>query len=270
MSLSDRWTAGTLSDGEWVREDFGPLSIVVLNQYGEWRVAVFRGGAPESIGEAGSASDLPDDIVWERWDHDPDDSRLQFRPAFPEMPVVARPHSILHLSPNGKASFFVGIPACVEVVAECQDAMLKLLCVPTQQLSKTWHGTPLSGRLGYALRTYARRVFNVEEWPEFDVVCSIDIINEGKEMLPFERLYLETQHLSVFEKGGRLWSNAARIRVDAEESNLSNITYAPRPATPNEDAVEVTPPREGKIRRSTIHSAFAKVLGHFNPLDDPR
>jgi hypothetical protein len=269
MNVSERWTPGSLADGEWIRQDFGRLSIVVLNLYSEWRVASYPDGAPEGMAECGKAADLPDDIAWERWDHHDNDRRLQFRPAFPAMPVVARPHSVLHLSPKGQAAFFVGIPACIEVLAMCQGSMLRLTGFATQSLSKTWHGTPISGRLGYSLRTDARRVFQAEEWPEWDIVCAIELINDAAEPLPFERLFLATDHLSVFEKAGRLWSNAARIRVAAEGANLSNITYASRPAAPNENAVEISEPRKGRIRRSTIQSAFAKVLGHFNPLEEP-
>ena len=47
---------------------------------------------------------------------------------------------------------------------------------------------------------------------------------------------------------------------------MNNITYAARPAAPYEDAVEITPPRKGHVRQSTMRSAFTKVLGHFNPL----
>ncbi len=184
------------------------------------------------------------------------------------MPVVARPHNILHLSPKGKAAFFVGVPAVIAVLAECQGEMLRLTGIPSVHLGKTWHGTPLAGRLGYSLRTYARRIFEPDEWPRFDIVCPISIVNEGVSTTPFERLYLETGHLSIFEKDGRLWSNAARIRTAEAGSNLSDITYAPRPAAPFDDAVEITPPSMGKTRKSTIHSAFSKVLGHLNPLQE--
>ncbi len=268
MSHSERWNTRTLGDGEWLRADFGRLSVLVLNRSEEWRVARIEGEAAEGIGESGKAGDLPEDISWERWDHDPKDTRIAFRPTYPVMPVVARPHSVLNLSPKGEASFFIGVPAWIEVMAECQGGMLGLTALPTEVLSKTWHGTPLSGRLGFALRTYARRVFEPEVWPEYEVVCPISIVNDGDVMLPFDRLYLETDHLSVFEKNGRLWSNAARIHVGAENSDLSNITYAKGPAAPHQDAVEVTPPRKGRARRSTVQSAFNRMLGSFNPLQE--
>jgi hypothetical protein len=176
--------------------------------------------------------------------------------------------NVLNLSPKGEATFYVGIPAWIEIVAECQGEMLLLKGLPTEELSKTWHGSPLVGKLGYSLRTYARRAFVPEEWPPLEILCVISIVNEGKMTLPFERLYFETDHLSVFENDGRLWSNAARIRAVAPESGLSNIVYAGRPMAPNENAQEVTAPRKGKVRKSTLQNTFAKVLSHFNPLGD--
>ena len=39
MSYSDRWSTQSLPDGEWIRKDFGGLSILVMNYHEEWRVA---------------------------------------------------------------------------------------------------------------------------------------------------------------------------------------------------------------------------------------
>lgn len=267
MQISERWTTRTLADGKWIRRDFGSLSLLVMNYHEEWRVATYAGGAPEGTPEYGVVADAPTDVTWQRWDHDPKDTRLQFIPAFPNMPVVARPYSVLNLSPKGKATFFVGIPAWIEVIGECQGEMLMLTEIPTETLSKTWHGSPLAGQLGFALKTFARRVFEAGQWPLLEILCPISIVNDGESTLPFDRLYLQTDHLSVFEKDDRLWSNAARIRIAATDTDMSNITYAPRPSEPNENAVEITAPRKGKIRRSTFQSTFAKVLGQFNPME---
>ncbi len=269
MSVFEPWATRAVAEGRWVRQDFGPLSLLVMNFRGEWRIAKFPSGAPEGLRWEGRADEVDQQFDWERWDREGKDSRLHFRPAYPNLPVVARPKSALYLSPKGNATFFVGIPAWIDVFGECQGTMLRLKTIPTEVMSKTWHGSPLAGSLAYALGTYARRVFERETWPAHEIVSSIGIVNEGKEHLPFQRLYLETQHLSVFEKDSRLWGNAARIRVDVQETNVSNVTYAPRPGTPFDDAVEITPPREGRRRKSTIQSAFSKVMGHFNPLDDP-
>lgn len=269
MSISDPWTTRTIPDGRWIRQDFGPLSLIVMNHFSEWRVATFPAGAPENCACEGAADELSEALPWERWDRDPKDSRCHFRPAYPPLPVVARPRSVLNLSPQGTATFFIGIPAWIEIFGECQGKMTYLTAIPSEVMSKTWHGSPLAGNLGYALKTYARRVSEPDIWPDHEIVCSIGIVNERVEYLPFERLYLETQHLAVFGKDQRLWGNAARIRSNPVENATSEVTYAPRPAAPNTDADELTPPREGPRRKSTIQSAFSKVLGHFNPLDDP-
>ena len=269
MSVSEPWATRTVADGRWIRQDFGPSSIVVMNLRGEWRIAKFPDGAPEDFPFEGEAAAVEFELEWERWDRDPGDTKLHFRPAYPDLPVVARPRSLLNLSPKANADFFVGIPSWIDVVGECQGVMQRLKSIPSEVMSKTWHGSPLSGCLAYALRTYARRVFEPDSWPDHEIVCAIGIVNDGQDHLPFERLYLETAHLAVFASGGRLWGNAARIHVDVNENNTTNVTYAQRPGAPAAEAPEITPPREGRRRKSTIQSAFSRVLGHFNPLDDP-
>lgn len=264
MQASERWTSKNLPEDQWIRQDFGSLGIVVLSTNEEWRVGTYENGAPEGMAAEGTAEDEPMDVTWERWDRDPKDSKLQFRPVFPDMPVVARPRCVLNLSPKGKATFLVGIPAWIEILAECQGKMIPLTAIPTENLSKTWHGSPLAGQLGYSLRTFARRNYYSDQWPPFEVLCSISIVNEGEKSLPFERLYLETDHLALFEKDDRLWSNAARIRIAAQSDDMGNITYATRPFEPNEDATEITAPRKGKVRRSAFENTFAKVFGQFN------
>ena len=174
--------------------------------------------AAEGLPESGRAEDAPRDVTGSAGITIP---RTRDRVSSGvSLDAGGRPaaQSCLNLSPKGEASFFVGIPACIEIMAECQGAMLLLTGFPTEVLSKTWHGTPLVGHLGFALRTYCPAgVSSPEVWPEFDILCPISIVNDGAETLPFERLYLETDHLSVFEKDGRLWSNAARIHVGAGE-----------------------------------------------------
>src|SRR5690606_25368188 len=146
MTGTEPWTERAIAEGGWIRQDFGKLSAVVANVQQEWRVATFAEGAPEEIGRSGSVADLPPDLAWERWDRDPRDRRVGFRPAFPLLPGVARPSNVLHLAPGREASFFLGIPAWLEVLGERQQRMTTLMTLPCETLSKTWHGTPLAGK----------------------------------------------------------------------------------------------------------------------------
>lgn len=269
MKFSGPWSTREIPDGQWIRQEFGPLTVVVMNHRSEWWLACYHGDVPGDLDFKEDAEALESSASWERWDRDPKDLRIHFRPAFPGLPVVARPRGSVRISPKAKATFFVGVPAWIDVLGECQGQMVLLKSVPSEVMSKTWHGSPLAGSPGFALRTYARRVFEPSLWPGHEIVCSLSIVNEGSETLPFERLYMETQHLAVFEMDGRLWGNAARIRAAPAEHNTSSVTYSPRPASPYEDAVEISPARKGRRRKSTIQSAFSKVFGHLNPLDDP-
>ncbi|MDX1680814.1 MAG: hypothetical protein R3242_08795 [Akkermansiaceae bacterium] len=266
MDAADRWSEKTLKDGEWLRFDFDELSMIVLNAWEEWRVAVLS-VEHQDLPQSGKLEQLPAGLDWERWDNDPKDTKLRFRPTYPSLPVVAKPLSVLNISPKGSARFFIGIPAWIEVLGECQGKMQSLKAYPTELLSKTWHGTRLAGSLGYALKTYARRSHVPEEWPAHDIVCSISIVNEGEEMLPFDRLYLETEHLAVYESEGRLWSNAASIHSGGEDTGLSDIAYEARPQKPHDQGKELTPAREGYVRRSTMQAAFSSLLGQFTPFD---
>ena len=43
MVATERWYERTLQDGEWLRADFGNLTLVVLSILDEWRVAALYG-----------------------------------------------------------------------------------------------------------------------------------------------------------------------------------------------------------------------------------
>lgn len=267
MECNEPWSIRTLADGHWVRRDFGRLSILVLRRYEEWRIVALE-DVCKDLPASGSADDLPVGLEFQRWDNAPGDRRFRFRPCYPPLPVVAKPTTVLHLSPGGEASFFIGVPAWIEVVAECQGEMIPLLAFPTEELSKTWHGNESGGRLGFALKTFARRVFDAHVWPDQEIICPIHVVNDGESMLPFDRLCLDTDHLSIFEHNGRLWSNAARIRHQEGDGGAVSITYGSRPAKPYEDSVEVTVPRKGKVRQSMMKSAFARMMGNFNLMNE--
>lgn len=263
MTISSRWHDRTLAEGEWTRFDIGELTIIVRSIYEEWRLAIFRGEERAKLSDD-PATPPSDDWSWERWDRAPDDKKLYFRPAFPDRPVITKPRSTLHLSAQGRTHFYVGVPAFIDVHADCEGVMTKLTTIPSVPLSNTWHGTPMAGTLCYASRTRARRYYDPSEWPPEEILCTFDIINERSTTLPFERLYLDTGHLAVFEKDENLWANACRIRVEKTSESLSDITYATKPSAPNDDAEELTPPRAGRSRRSKLSDAFRPILDPFH------
>jgi len=264
MAASERWHERTLNDGEWLREDFGGLTLIVHSLLEEWRVAAFYG---EEAKRLEGMTSPPEDLPWQRWDRGPGDVKLRFRPIFPDRPVIVRPRAPLHLSPRAKALFYIGIPAFIELNAHSEGEYERLHAWPSEVPSNTWHGTPLAGTLCYAVRTRARRRYIDEDWQQMSIIVTIEIVNSGTKILPFERLFLETVHLSVFERNRRLWSNHARIRTSDKDAMLSGIVFSSKPVEGAAEAVELTQPKHGKVRRSILREAFSTFFGSFQSLE---
>lgn len=258
MFASDRWQERILQDGEWLCARFGGLTLVVHSLLDEWRVASLHGD------QCGCLKDVampPEDLPWQRWDRGPRDEKIQFRPVFPDRPVIIRPRSPLNLSPRAKALFYVGIPAFIELHAHSEGQYERLAAWPTDPPSNTWHGTPIDGRLCYAVKTRARRQFTPEDWQELSIISTIEIANSGSHTMPFERLFFETGHLAVFEHLGRLWANHARIRTGEKDDTLSGMVFGGKPFGDAAGGIELTPPRLGRVRRSMLTQAFSTFLG---------
>lgn len=258
MIASERWQERTLHDGEWLWVRFGGVTLVVLSIVDEWRVAALYGGECEWLKEVEMP---PEDLPWQRWDRGPDDVKLQFRPVFPDRPVIIRPRSPLNLSPRAKALFFVGIPAFIELSAHSEGQYERLAAWPSDPPSNTWHGSPIAGKLCYSVKTRARRQFTPQDWQELSIISTIEIANSGSHIMPFERLFLETGHLAVFEHLGRLWANHARIRTGEKDDTLSGMVFGGKPFGDAAAGVELTVPRLGRVRRSMLTQAFSTFLG---------
>lgn len=264
MAASERWHERTLRDGEWLHADFGGLTLVVWSLLDEWRVAALYGEDRKLIPEL---QEPPEDLPWQRWDRGSDDVKLRFRPVFPDRPLIVRPRAPLHLSPRAKALFFIGIPAFIELNAHSEGQYERLSAWPSEPLSNTWHGTPMAGTLCYSVRTRARRQFLHDDWQEMSIIATVEIANSGTHTLPFQRLFLPTGHLGIFEHRGKLWSNHARIRTGEKDDSLSGIVFAAKPIGEASEGVELAPPREGRVRRSMLKEAFSTFLGSFQAND---
>jgi hypothetical protein len=259
MGHSARWDERTLQNGSWIREDFGDLTLVVLSIMEEWRIAALTGDERKKIE---GVEFPPEDLPWQRWDRAEKDEKIRFRPVFPDRPVIVKPRSPLHLAQKAEATFFIGIPAFIEILAHTEGASTSLGSWPTESLSNTWHGTPTLGQLCYSVKTRARRQFVVQDWKPMSIIATLEITNTGAATLPFQRLFLETGHLGIFEHAERLWSNHARIRAGNQADPFNDIVFASRPAAPAAEATELTPPKHGHARKGILTQAFQTFFGH--------
>lgn len=260
MALNLSWEPRNLPEGRWMRFRFGPLSVVILHLFGEWRISTWEGDQYDELPDEGEPGDLPSSLEWQRWDGGEDDLQIQLCPGFPELPIIAKPKPPLTLTPGGHALFYIGIPACIEVHGQCDGTLRKLTSISTDPLSKTWHGDRSRGEVCYSLRTRARRAFDPAESAEHNIIVAVDLKNESAEPFVFDRLFLDLGHFSIFHHDDRLWSNACRIRVTEDDEEGNAITYAPKPLGIAAKAPEVAAARAGKTRQSKIRRAFSSVI----------
>ncbi|GAA5482335.1 DUF432 domain-containing protein [Haloferula sargassicola] len=263
MEFPSPWNERRLEDGDWLRADFVDLTLLVFSTLEEWRVAAVGPERRSELEGLEKGDRLPEGLPWERWDRGPEDRGLNFRPVFPDRPVIVRPRAPLHLSPRAKAVFYLGIPAWIELSADLERTRRVLSSWPSVRLSNSWHGVPTQGELCYASRTHARRRYTTEEWSEFDIATTVEISNQSENTLPFERLFFETDHLALFLHGSRLWANHARIRASEGADELNGVAFSPKPYGPAADARIISAARRGIVRRSILRSAFSTVLGTF-------
>ena len=263
MDFPAPWQERRLADGDWLRADFAELTLIVLSVMEEWRVAAVGPEWRERLDSLESGGRLPEDLPWGRWDRGSNDRGLNFRPIFPDRPVIVRPRAPLHLSPRAKAVFYVGIPAWIELSADLEGTRRVLSSWPSVRLSNSWHGVPTAGELCYASHTHARRRYVTDEWKDFDIATTVEISNQSDRTLPFERLFFETDHLALFLHGSRLWSNHARIRASEGDAELNGVAFSPKPHGDAAEARTISAARKGIVRRSILRSAFSTVLGTF-------
>ena len=234
--------------------------MTMLRRHDEWRVSTSYSKEQAIRHEEGGLDDLPEDLEWQRWDCHDEDARVRLKPALPGLPVIVKPNSSLCIAPGGSALFYIGIPMDLEIHGECGGSIRKLISIPSETLSKTWHGDRSAGEVCYALKTRARRYFDQGDWLDHDIIVSVDLHNASRNAFEFERLFLDLGHFSIFSHENRLWANACRIRINENDEEGNDITYDAGPIAPADSGWEIAPAREGKTSRSTLRRAFASVI----------
>ena len=223
-----------VEDGHYRAFKIGDLCLVIVKRGSEWQLSHFRTQVLP-FPERGLYKDLSKDLTWTRWEGSEEDSVCLIRPTLPKLPVISQPTSTVTLPPGAQARFFIGVPACVEIVASCDGMMMPLGDYPTVCLSYTWKGVPKGekesttvGEVCMSLETKARRVFDLNSFSEGVIICTIEISNHLKKPLQFSRMSLITDHLSIYLSDTHPWANYCRYDI-YENRSLDAVLYASGP-----------------------------------------
>jgi len=252
-----------LSEKQWRRFTTAELDFILLNIDGEWRYAHVDQNINHSEAQ-GDVSSLPDSLVWNRLDCDPEDNIFKLLPAFPELPLITKPRNDLKLAKGGTVEFFLGIPTCIEILVSCGGTLTTFATLPSQQLSKTWHGTQLKGDLCYSLNTRASRRLEDSFFPPQDILCHITVFNEGDDTIDIDHIYLPTKNFALFINEKRLWASSARIKIETSDSEKGDLSIS---TSPGEHAGTTKKLREAADKaygRVKIFRAFSSFFDTFS------
>lgn len=228
------------ASGETQRVDIGPLTLWFTALQNEVWLAFQR--ASEDAPAPGE--EPPADLDWSRWALSDAPHQLRLRPVLPDRLVVVKSEHPFTLLRKAKARVYARVPAWVrvEAVEGSRSKGTTLMEIPTEILSDTWWGDFLTGELGYWLTTKARRELTDQLFEPHMVLSTLQLVNRSEDALPVEKLAWRVEHLSTYEKDGRLWAEETKVDYLGDTEG-SEIHMEDRPPKEAAGAREISPAR---------------------------
>lgn len=226
--------------GRIVRFDVGPLALWLRRVENEVWLASRR---PDE-GPVPDGTEPPEDAEWTRWAFADRPHQIRIRPALPDRMLVVKTEQPFTLLRNAQARIFmrVGVWVRIEAVDTEQDATVTLAEIPTELLSDTWWGDHQEGELAYWLTTKGRREISDDLFEPHLVMAVLQLTNRSADNLPVEKLALRVEHLSIYDKDGKLWAEETKVDYQGEDLG-SDIRMDDLPPAEAQGAREITPAR---------------------------
>lgn len=214
----------------------GRLELHVRRRGREWLFAL-TSREPEEAGlSEPNAAETPNageaehvEPVFSRYVAADSSPLLSLTPVMPDRPVVARAQTPVTLGPGVEARFYAEIPVWVRGTVGGDERRI-LFDTSIRQLSNTWFGGVLTGRLCYSLdRSF---VFSQSELEvnEDAAVCTLRYRNQSRTPFSSGKVAIFADLLRVYRARGGLWTNEAVATVlGPEQLNLSVAETLPFP-----------------------------------------
>lgn len=244
--------------GETQRLDVGPLTMWLRSENGELWITHSRpagGGEPDRS--------LPADAQWSRWALPEGSRHLHLSPVFPDRPLVVKPEHAFTLMRRASARVYMRVPVWVRVDAMDRPGGRRVLLteIPTVLLSETWWGDIRDGELAYWLTTKGRRQLVPELVEAHQVISAVQLDNLSEDDLQVEKLSLRVEHLSVYEKDGRLWAEEVGVEYHGEDEG-TDIRMNDKPPAEAAGAREISPARvQGRSFKARTFARLRALSG---------
>ncbi len=131
-------------------------------------------------------------------------------PILADRPLVVRSDRPLTLLQGESALFFLEIPVWFRLCT-ADPRQLLIFEEPLSILSNTWFGDPVNGELCYSLDVRLHQGIESVEPCAFIAVCPLSLTNDSNIDLPFEKVCLHVENLSVFKGERFLWTNRLNV-----------------------------------------------------------
>ncbi|MFQ3620797.1 MAG: hypothetical protein SNJ78_07615 [Spirochaetales bacterium] len=232
------WNPYPLEVGKCIRLSLGDTELWVERYDIEWHVHV---GINTSEVTLPQISDVPKDQKPQTtdWKHFLVRNAPCFYPvpAIPDRPLVVKPDRLLVILPGEVGQFFITFPLWLRFSVGPIGKAIKprlLFETPLFRMKSTWFGDPISGELCYSTQTRLFTDFNsLPEHPLY-AICPLRIRNESAIELPFDKICLHTELLSLYGGENRIWTNASEVifkGIDQEtviEPSKASPSFEPR------------------------------------------
>jgi hypothetical protein len=204
------WSPFELKTNRTVLFHIGPLDLWISREHSEWKIAWDYQKNESRLQFSKKPERDQRKLDWKRWIASSESDEICLKPLFPNRSIVVRPEIPVSLLHGESVMFFVGIPCYISV---CVGPERISLCeIPTSILSNTWSGeNTIEGELCYSLKTTAKRDHASLLNHFHRIISPIEVINNSKEIMLFQRLCLPVKYLSTYLGENRLWGNLERV-----------------------------------------------------------
>ncbi len=236
---------------------FGPLKIWILRKEYEWLLAWNRDVGDEYSLVLGCEEEKPDHLEWNQWITFQEDELVNFLPTMPDRALIVRPQYSSYLTVGSDCIFYCLIPISVAVFVGSNLA-LRLVEIPTMELSNSWHGDTMTGELGYAMRFPVQFSIADPAVGPHRVVCPIHIKNKSNSELEIQRIYLQVKHLNIYQ--GEANNRTDQVLVIYEGKDQDNKIHYENPITANGKASTVISPCREPVSGGILKRGFDNLM----------
>lgn len=254
----DIWQTTNITADRLYQASLGPLTLYLMRVGDELHIASSRepeADRPDAVSPLAIAeTELDASLEWNRYVLGREMTTIRLKPVLPDRSYVARPESVVALSPGRDAVFYISAPISIGIEEQGRKPVT-LTEIQTVPLSNIWFGDPTDGELCYSLTTRARRSVEESERRPHRALCTLRVGNDSEETLEVKRLRVHAPYLGLYDDGQRLWTNRITARFQSAEKG-SEVEVETR--APGKNMTRVWEPREA-IRGSV----FTRVFGKF-------